>query len=141
MAFTLLSMFFGMVVTGYLAHIFDGFLATFALAILLSGIKDGSYLVWLSQWSTLMNKLFPDRLQGEAYGYCYLVNHLAFCVGSQVYPRLFTMFISEGSFFAKHLGIFTMMTYFIIVGCPLILLTALTFRIHTLVKKQDKLDI
>ena len=48
MAFMLLVIFFGMVATGYLANIFNGFFPTFALAILLSGIKDGSYLVWLS---------------------------------------------------------------------------------------------
>ena len=141
MAFSLLVVFLGMIATGYLANMFQGTLLTLLLAILLSGIKDGSYLVWLSQWSTLMNKLFPDRLQGEAYGYCYFINHIAFCIGSIVYPRLFTVFISKGSFFLKHLGIFTMMTYFIVVGCPLILLTALTFRIQTLVKQQDKLDI
>ena len=141
MAFALVVVFLGMIVTGYIAQIFDTDTPSLFIAILINGVKDGSYLIWLSQWTTLMNKLFPNRIHGQVYGYCYFLNHIAFCIGSLVFPRLFTMFVSEDSFFSKQLGIFTVMGYFSILGCPLIILTALTFRIQTLVKEQDQLDI
>lgn len=110
------------------------------VVIFLIAIKEASYLLWVSSWSTLISKLIPKIMLGRVYSMSFFFGHVMLAVASQLFPPLLS-FMIKNSFLKEKLGYFTISTFFIILGLPLLLNNYLTRLVRIDVLREDNLKI
>lgn len=112
----------------------------FVIAVLVSAVKDGSYLIFATQWTVLSTKFYPRKILGTIYGFGYFFGHLLLAIFSAVYSSVET-FILKKEFIIDILGDLRMVLFFFMLGAPLILIIVLTFQIQREIHKKDGLYV
>jgi hypothetical protein len=108
--------------------------------ILVLAVKEGSFLLWSSTWSSLMSKLFSSNILGRVYSLSYFTAHLLLVIGSIVYPRLMT-FVTTNKFLQTAMGKTRFALFFGFLTLPLLITLGLIIRMRLLFKKVDDLII
>jgi len=139
-SWTSLIFFIAMIAVSLLIFIREMENLTFCFAIILGAVKDGCYILWMSQWNTLVTKMFPKRVLGEIYAYSYFGGHLFLVIGSQLFPRLLTYLLGPSGL-GEILGNLKIPFFFLLLGIPMLIVIPMSERMHTIVKKEEQVEI
>ena len=63
--------------------------------VLISTIKETSYIIWITSWTSLFSKMFPSKFLGKIYSWSFMLGHVLLAFMSQIYPRMLTFFLES----------------------------------------------
>ncbi len=109
------------------------------VSILLVSVKESSYLIWISCWSSLISRFVPSMMLGRVYSWSYFLGHLMLCLNSQIFPRGLSLFIKNERIIGWF-GRFRYSIFFLILGIPLVLIIWMSMSIKKKAKEIDNIE-
>lgn len=85
--------------------------------VVISTIKETSYIIWVTTWTGLFSKMFPSKFLGQIYSWSFMLGHILLAFLSQIYPRMLTFFLESPKVYAVF-GRLNVMAFFFLLVIP-----------------------
>ena len=85
--------------------------------VAISTVKETSYIIWITTWTSLFSKMFPSKFLGQIYSWSFMLGHILLAFLSQVYPRMLTFFLESPKVYAAF-GRLKVVAFFFLLVIP-----------------------